>query len=432
MEMSGHGLAPRDIGALFSVGTTGGMTDAELLERFVDRDREASRLAFAELVARHSPMVLRVCQTILHDAHDAEDAFQATFLVLARRAESIRKRASAASWLYGVARRVAMCARLSRSRQRIHERKAAELTRSSADATGWDDQFEVLHDEIARLSERYRVVIVLCDLEGLTEGQTAMRLGLPVGTVRSRLRRGRERLRGRLLSRGVTLSTLVFGSTSVSDGAPVVVSTALASSATRVASFYAAGATPTSGAVPTTIMTLTETVLSAMVLSKLTVFVAALLAIGCASLLATGTVRFSQEEPIAKPLRPSPTAKATASPAPAQSADIFAKLEEPIPMEFLDPTPLSDVLKYVKQATVAPGYSGIPINVDPVGLQVAECSLKSPVTIDAKNTPLKVTLTQLLSQLRLEYVVQDGASILISSNGRIAEKLKDSKRFVKP
>ena len=222
------------------VGTTGVMTDAALLERFVDRDREASQLAFAELVARHSPMVLRVCQTILHDAHDAEDAFQATFLVLARRAESIRKRASAASWLYGVARRVAMCARLSRSRQWIHERKAAELTRSSADATGWDDQFEVLHDEIARLSDRYRVVIVLCDLEGLTEGQAAVRLGLPVGTVRSRLRRGRERLRGRLLSRGVTLSTLVFGSTSVSDGAPVVVSTALASSATRVASFYAA------------------------------------------------------------------------------------------------------------------------------------------------------------------------------------------------
>ena len=204
---------------LFSVGTTGVMTDAALLERFVDRDREASQLAFAELVARHSPMVLRVCQTILHDAHDAEDAFQATFLVLARRAESIRKRASAASWLYGVARRVAMCARLSRSRQWIHERKVAELTRSSADATGWDDQFEVLHDEIARLSERYRVVIVLCDLEGLTEGQAAVRLGLPVGTVRSRLRRGRERLRGRLLSRGVTLSTLVVGSTSVSDGA---------------------------------------------------------------------------------------------------------------------------------------------------------------------------------------------------------------------
>jgi hypothetical protein len=82
-------------------------------------------------------------------------------------------------------------------------------------------------------------------------------------------------------------------------------------------------------------------------------------------------------------------------------------------MKFPDPALLSDVFKYVKQATVAPGYSGIPINVDPVGLQVAECSLKSPVTIDAKNTPLKVTLTQLLSQLRLEYVVQ---KIYISSS----------------
>ena len=185
MARSGYGAAPRDIRALFHVGTTGGVSDEQLLEWFVASDREAAEMAFAELVSRHGPMVLRICLNILRDPHEAEDAFQATFLVLARRQARSRKRASTASWLYGVARRVASSARLAAVRRRTHERRAGEMTARSEDDVGCDDLSELLHEEIGRLSERYRTAIVMCDLEGLTEGQVAQRLGWPIETVSS-------------------------------------------------------------------------------------------------------------------------------------------------------------------------------------------------------------------------------------------------------
>ena len=173
MARSRQCAAPRDIVALFRVGVTGGLTDEQLLERFVGPDREAADIAFAELVVRHGPMVLRVCRATLRDPHDAEDAFQATFLVLASRTGSIRKRGSAASWLHGVARRVAMRARSAAARRRVYERRAAELSRRSPNHEGWDDLGDVLHEEVQQLPERYRTAVVLCDLEGLTEGQAA-------------------------------------------------------------------------------------------------------------------------------------------------------------------------------------------------------------------------------------------------------------------
>ena len=169
----------------FHAGTTGGLTDEQLLERFVDRDCEVRELAFAELVARHGPMVLCICRMILRDSHDAEDAFQATFLVLARRGWSIRQRGSAASWLHGVARRVALSARSAAERRRAHERRVAEMTMPSGGDPGWNDLGDVLHQEIERLPEKYRSAIVLCDLEGLTEGQAAQRLEWPIGTLRT-------------------------------------------------------------------------------------------------------------------------------------------------------------------------------------------------------------------------------------------------------
>ncbi len=159
--MSEHGAAPRNIRALFQVGTTVGLTDEQLLARFVDSEGGTGELAFAELVARHGPMVLRVCRMILRDAHDAEDAFQATFLVLARQSRSIRERGSAASWLHGVA----LSARSAAARRRAHERRAAEIPMPSADDPGWNDFGDVLHQEIEQLPEKYRKAIVLCELE---------------------------------------------------------------------------------------------------------------------------------------------------------------------------------------------------------------------------------------------------------------------------
>jgi RND family efflux transporter MFP subunit len=197
-------LALRRIDELFHSGIAGDLSDSELLDRFlrcVDSGRES---AFAALVERHGPMVFRVCQQALKDHHDAQDAVQATFFVLARRAGAIRKRTSVSSWLFGVARRAAGHIRMEQARRRRSESRAVERA-SALIATQKppdDDPYPELHAEIERLPEKYRVPIVLCYLEGLTHEQAASRLRWPLGTVKIRLSRARERLRVRLEKQG--------------------------------------------------------------------------------------------------------------------------------------------------------------------------------------------------------------------------------------
>ena len=367
----------RDIRALFHVGTTGDLTDQQLLEQFVSGDREAAEMAFKALVVRHGPMVLRVCRMVLRDLHEAEDAFQATFLVLARRAGSIRRRGSAASWLHGVARRVASCARSAASRRRSHERRAAEMARRSADDAHWDDLGEAVHEEIARLPESCRAAIVLCDMEGLTEGQAARRLGWPIGTVRSRLARGRERLRARLTRRGLTLSAAVSGSLATPEAASAAVPAVLVNSTVDGAMQVAAG-----GAVPAVASTLLQEVSRAMLLTKLKVSAAALLAVGAASSLAIVTVGFTQE-------KEKPAATPQAPPVSRRTAVILAKLEKRIPMVFANATPIDDVFKYIKQATQdGPNDPvALPIYVDPIGLQEAKRSLNSTISLRSGGYP---------------------------------------------
>ena len=259
-----QGAALRHLHALFTVGAVGGLTDGQLLERSLSPDREAAGLAFAALVERHGSMVVRVCSTILRDQNDIEDAFQATFLVLMHRAGSIRKRDSAASWLHGVARRVACCARAAGARRRVHERRSIDLARRSSDSAGWDDLPEIIHEELSRLPNRYRVPIVLCDLEGLTEGQAAVSLGWPIGTVRSRLARGRDHLRGRLTRRGMAPSVGIVGTVRFAGGSQAAVAAELANSTIRAAMRVAAG-----GLAPPSIATLVQGVLKMMMLSRL-------------------------------------------------------------------------------------------------------------------------------------------------------------------
>src|SRR5579885_1991804 len=167
------GGALRDVQTLLRAGTAGGLTDGQLLDEFRGRGGEAGERAFAALVERHGPSVLRACRAILRDEHAAEDAFHAAFLVLARKAGSVRIRDSLAPWLHEVACRVALCARAADVRRRRHERRAAERADPSARAPGADDLGPLLHEEIGRLPERYRVPIVLCFLEGLTREQAA-------------------------------------------------------------------------------------------------------------------------------------------------------------------------------------------------------------------------------------------------------------------
>ncbi len=196
----------RHLRTLFDVGTVAGLTDGQLLERFASRRDETAELAFAALVERHGPMVLRVSRGILHDEHEALDVLQATFLVLARKGgrsgSGTRSGPGCTGWLAG---------------SRDEPRKAADRRRTLetrwaviADARGGaDDRGDgkelaaVVHEEVDRLPERYRAPVVLCDLEEYTCEATARHLGCPVGTVASRLARGRQRLRDRLRRRGL-------------------------------------------------------------------------------------------------------------------------------------------------------------------------------------------------------------------------------------
>jgi HlyD family secretion protein len=184
-----------------AVSSAGEPTDADLLGRFVGgRDHHA----FADLVRRHGPMVFGVCRRILRDPHDAEEAFQVTFLVLVRKAGQIGRPERLANWLYGVAHRVSRKARVTAARRGAHER-AASLALTTPVTVG-PDQTElraVLDEELVTLPEKYRAPLVLCYLEGLTNEEAARRLGWPPGSMSYRLARGRELLRRRLARRGL-------------------------------------------------------------------------------------------------------------------------------------------------------------------------------------------------------------------------------------
>ena len=198
----------RDLQTLCRLGVLGGSDDGALLARFVAGSGEARELAFAALVDRHGPMVFRVCLGVLKDRHDAEDAAQATFLVLARRARSIRRPGSLGPWLHGVALRTASRAKADATRRREIERKAAaEVAMRERVENRFSHEAE-LHEEIDRLPARYKAAIVACDLEGLTHAQAAERLRLPVRTLQTRLYRGRDRLRAKLIRRGVGLASI--------------------------------------------------------------------------------------------------------------------------------------------------------------------------------------------------------------------------------
>jgi RNA polymerase sigma factor (sigma-70 family) len=179
-------------------------SDRQLLDRFVGQDDEA---AFAALVRRHGPLVLGVCRRVLHDVHAAEDCFQATFWLLARKAGSLANPDLLGNWLHGVASRTARRARLAAARRRAREKQAGRpQTVAPAEEVVWRDLREVLDEEIARLPARYREAVVLCYLEGRTNAEAAARLGCSRGTIATRLARARARLRGRLVRRGLALS----------------------------------------------------------------------------------------------------------------------------------------------------------------------------------------------------------------------------------
>ncbi len=204
MRIKNNSAIRKNLYTLFNLGAIGALTDGQLLERFADGHGEARELAFAALVERHGPLVLHICRSILGNEHDAADAFQATFLALVRKAESLWVQDSLGPWLHQAAYRAAHHDRVARARRREHERAAALQSERLYRGDPRDDLEAVIHEEINRLPAGYRVAVILCELEGRSHAQAARHMGCAVGTVKSRLARGRERLRVRLLRRGVT------------------------------------------------------------------------------------------------------------------------------------------------------------------------------------------------------------------------------------
>ncbi len=215
------------------------LTDEVLLERYTSRREEA---AFAVLVRRYSPLVLSVCRRVLHHEQDAEDAFQAVFCVLARKAGSIRRRAALGAWLHAVAYRIARKARAQRGRRPVPASDLPDIPAAEGSPEwAWKELRPVLDAEVNRLPKKCRQAFVLCYLEGLTNEQAAAQLGCPLGTVLSGLSRARELLRARLTRRGLTLSAGLLAAALGHHAAATAVQAVQAEGAVQTGLRYVAG-----------------------------------------------------------------------------------------------------------------------------------------------------------------------------------------------
>jgi RNA polymerase sigma factor (sigma-70 family) len=244
-----------------------GLTDGQLLSRFLERRDED---AFAALVKRHGPMVWGVCRRLLTSHHDAEDAFQATFLVLVRKAAKVFPRDKVANWLYGVAYMTAHRGRVAAAKARRREKQVAKMPETAVvEGDLWRDLQPLLDQELSRLPDAYREVIVLSDLEGKTRKEVARQLGLPEGTVASRLARARAMLAKRLARHGLAVSGGTLATVLTEKVASAGVPSSVVSSTIKAVTLVTAGQAAATGAISVKVAALTEGVLRAMFLTKL-------------------------------------------------------------------------------------------------------------------------------------------------------------------
>ncbi len=362
----------RQIGALFDGCSVAGLSDRQLIERFVDRRDPTGEAAFAALVGRHGPMVLGVCRQLLGDQHHAEDAFQAVFLVLARKAGSLRDPDLLGNWLYGVALRTSRKGKARLDRRRRSEEgeamnaadgeTAAEPMAPPADQPAIDrEQAEVLHDEIGRLPGAFRLPVVLCYFEGLTLDEAADRMRCPVGTLRSRIARARDKLRRGLTRRGVVLPAAALAAVLESGTASASVSSSLCDITTRAAIGFAAGqaASPLATA-------LAREVLRSMLIHKLKFIALTLLFLGS---IATGSGYLTRtlamsDEPKKVPVGPSPkvAAKPVDAPAPGRMF-VTGRVLDPQG----NPVPNATVMASARARAIGAAIGLEALSSDPIG-----------------------------------------------------------------
>jgi RNA polymerase sigma factor (sigma-70 family) len=350
------GVVLRHVQRLFQGESVAGLSEGQLLERFASTRDE---VAFGAILARHGPMVLGVCRGFLDDPRDVDDAFQATFLVLVKKAGALRESERLGQWLYGVARRVALRARSSASRRKVRERpevEAIDEPRATLDTELRELQV-LIREEVDRLPGNDRMAVVLCYLEGLTHEEAADRLGWPVGTVKGRLSRARDKLRDRLTRRGVALPAIAVG-TALAKGASAAVPPELIRSTTLAATHLAAGQTLTAGIVSAQAITLMEGVIGTMFTTKLKLGAMALFAtcaVGVPGVLAVqgpGDGPAKVQAPDMKksqkvPALAGPSVAPTTRPGPDASLEEEARLSE-------------QALQLVKQAILDPQASSRP------------------------------------------------------------------------
>jgi RNA polymerase sigma factor (sigma-70 family) len=338
------------------------LSDGDLLKWFLTQREEA---AFEILVRRHGPMVLGVCRRILRHSHGAEDAFQATFLVLMRKAGSITRPEVLGAWLYGVAYRIAVRAKAMTARRRTRERQAGQRAEPSRTAEElWPDLEPVLDREVNRLPSKYRIPLVLCELEGQSRKDAARHLGLPEGTLSSRLARARELLRRRMTAQGLALSSGVLASALSTQAATAAVPAPLLAATARAAGAFGAGPGAVAGLLPVRVIALADGALRALLLSKLQIGVAVLLGVGLLGAgvgLGVWTCQGPEERPTARtaavcevePATPAGDEQVRLEPAPLDEALAAADAEGP-PDEIGTEDPLDDITAEEVEQPVTP------------------------------------------------------------------------------
>jgi len=385
----------------------GAPTDAQLLEAFVARRDGPS---FEALVRRHGPMVLGVCRRVVGNAHDAEDAFQATFLVLVRKARSVAPREQVGNWLYGVAYRTALKARALAGRRRVRERSMTKLTQSQRAPDAQAELLHLLDQELHRLPAKYRLPIILCDLECRTRREAARELGLPVGTLSGRLTTAHRLLAKRLTRHGLTVTGMALGATLATQAAACVPN-GVVSSTVKAAILFAAGSAAVAEIVPNKAAVLAEGVLKTMLLSRLklaTIVLASVVAISAGVLAYDGSGSGAAHSTAAVP--------GDSPPKPASAEEQKAKAE----LDALRQRVLVEEAKLM-QATVALDQAKANLEQAKALLRVAQVDYDAarlrtekarmePVSPPEKPRPVRPVL-ELRGSLRAAWVVQITPSV---------------------
>jgi len=304
MAIETLGAALRQINRLLADGSVTGFSDSQLLDRFVSGHDAA---AFEALVARHGPMVLSVCRGVLKDLNDAEDAFQATFLILVKKSGTFRGHVALGPWLYQVAHRVAIRANAAAARRRVCERQAGQMAAatSTSGPAAQDESLQALHEEIARLPEKFRRAVILCDLQRVPQDRAAGELRLSERTLQRRLSEGRERLKARLIRRGLAPEGGMLGAVFLREARSAV--PAAWGEATVRAALATVNHGMTVGVVSAAAKELTQEVLRIMLFQKLTLASATLLAAGLIAWGASAALVTLSQEPSQKlAARPNP------------------------------------------------------------------------------------------------------------------------------